>query len=133
MSVTISPDQLQETINTILREFVDVTNDVVDEAAKAAADHAAESLRQSSPSLSGDYARGWAVKIDNKAKKANRARVIVYNRTDYQLTHLLENGHAKVVWGHRTGDRVGPKVHIKPVETKANAEFLARIRSGIGK
>lgn len=133
MSVTISPDQLQETINNILRDFVDSTNEAVDDAAKAAADHAAQSLRQSSPSLSGDYARGWAVKIDNKAKKANRARVIVYNRTDYQLTHLLENGHVKVVWGHRTGDRVGPKVHIKPVETKANAEFLARIRAGIGK
>lgn len=37
------------------------------------------------------YAQGWEFKIDTK--KANKYGGKVWNKTNYQLTHLLENGH----------------------------------------
>lgn len=130
MSVTIQPEQLVDTVQKMMADFALATGEVVDNAAKAAAEHAAETLQATSPSLTGDYAKGWAVKVESKAGNGGHAKVTVYNRTDSRLTHLLEDGHAKVVWGHRTGDRVNPKVHIKPVEAAANAEFLSRVKSG---
>lgn len=38
----------------------------------------------------GKYNRGWRVKTD---KMKNGGTSIIYNATDYQLTHLLEHGH----------------------------------------
>ena len=131
--MNISPDQLADTVMKVLNDFVQATNETVDDAAKAAASHARDDLQTTSPRLSGDYQKGWAVKVQSRAKQGGLAKVTVYNRTNYQLTHLLENGHAKVVYGHRTGGRVQPKVHIKPVEESAKKEFLQLVRSGIGK
>jgi hypothetical protein len=51
---------------------------------------------------------------------------LVHNKTDYQLTHLLEHGHAK-----RNGGRVAPKIHIRPNEEKAVKEFEKRIKGAI--
>ena len=47
-----------------------------------------------------------------------RADIIIHNRTDYQLTHLLEKGHI-LKRGGRTLGRVPAKVHIAPVEERA--------------
>ncbi|MCI6692505.1 MAG: HK97 gp10 family phage protein [Clostridium sp.] len=72
----------------------------------------AKNLKQTSPKKTGDYRKGWRV-TDIKGKK------IIHNKTDYQLTHLLENGHAKV-----SGGRVAPKVHIRPAEEQAIKEYI---------
>ncbi|MDN6899573.1 HK97 gp10 family phage protein [Oenococcus sicerae] len=61
----------------------------------------------------GSYTKGWA------QKKQGRGRVI-YNRTDYQLTHLLEFGHAT-----RNGGRTRAFPHIKPVDNHV-AELLVQ-------
>lgn len=57
-----------------------------------------------------------------KDKKSNK----IHNKTDYQLTHLLEKGHAK-----RNGGRVNPEVHIRPNEERAVKEFESRIKGAI--
>jgi hypothetical protein len=69
----------------------------------------------------GRYKKGWRIKKDNQSKS-----YIVHNKTDYQLTHLLEKGHAK-----RGGGRVDPRVHIDPIENKAIEDFLRRIEEAI--
>lgn len=75
------------------------------------AKEAVSELKSKSPRNEGSYATGWAV------KKTDRG-IVIYNRTDYQLTHLLEYGHAKA-----NGGRVSPRAHIRPVEEKAIADF----------
>lgn len=37
------------------------------------------------------YAQGWEFKVDRKTKQNYGG--LVWNATNYQLTHLLENGH----------------------------------------
>lgn len=76
-------------------------------------------LRNTSPEKSGDYARGWT------RKKVGKDYVI-YNKDKGQLTHVLENGHAKV-----GGGRVAAKVHIRPVEEKANETYLNRVGKAV--
>ena len=51
----------------------------------------------------------------------------MHNKTDYQLTHLLEFGHAT-----RDGERTEAQPHIRPVEEKYSKEFEKRLRKKVG-
>lgn len=108
----------------ILDEFTDEVNDVLHEAAKTTADEAEDRLHNTSPRKTGDYAAGWEVKQEGKYD------YIVHNSTNYQLTHLLENGH--VIRNKKgTYGRAPAHKHIKPVETWANREFQRKIEEGL--
>lgn len=108
----------------ILDEYTDEVNDVLHEAAKTTADEAEDRLHNTSPRKTGDYAAGWEVKQEGKYD------YIVHNSTNYQLTHLLENGH--VIRNKKgTYGRAPAHKHIKPVETWANREFQRKIEEGL--
>ena len=79
-------------------------------------------LRNTSPKRpkGGSYARGWSLK--RVRTRAGVADVIVHNRTDYQLTHLLENGHL-IVNKKGTYGRTNPIKHIEPVKDWAENEL----------
>ena len=84
----------------------------------------AQKLRNTSPKKTGSYAKGWTT------KKLGDMDVVVHNKTDYQLTHLLENGHVirnkKGTYGRTRGIK-----HIQPVEEWANDELPRRIMEDI--
>lgn len=108
----------------ILDEYTDEVNDVLHEAAKTTADEAEDRLHNTSPRKTGNYAAGWEVKQEGKYD------YIVHNSTNYQLTHLLENGH--VIRNKKgTYGRAPAHKHIKPVETWANREFQRKIEEGL--
>ena len=79
----------------------------------------AQKLQANSPKRGGAYARGWA-------SKKNGTGVVVYNKDNYQLTHLLEFGHAL-----RNGGRTAPQPHIGPVEENLVTEYEKRVREVI--
>lgn len=133
MSVNIDASQLSAAVMAELSKFQGATNEVIDHAAITAANHAVMTLNISSPSLSGDYKRGWAVKIKKKAKVGGTASVVVHNRTSYRLTHLLEHGHAKYVYGRRLPGDVSARPHIQAVEKETIAEFEELVRIGVSK
>lgn len=86
----------------------------------------ANKLKNTSPKgRTGSYARGWSVK--KVAARGGLTDVIVHNRTDYQLTHLLENGH---VIRNKYGEygRTNGVKHIAPVEDWANSELPNEIK-----
>lgn len=70
------------------------------------------------------YAEGW------KVSKKGRGDLVVHNATNYQLTHLLENGH--VVRNKKgTYGRTHPIKHIEPAEEWASEELPRRILEDI--
>ena len=105
--------------------------DAVDRETKAAirkdfnavAKECVQKLKSTSPKRSGSYASGWTVKKEGDD-------YIVHNKTDYQLTHLLENGHvirnAKGEYGRTKAHK-----HIEPVEQWANEELPRRVMSDL--
>ena len=62
------------------------------------------------------YIEGWTYKKVGDI-------FIVHNKTDYQLTHLLEKGHPK-----RGGGKVPAYPHIRPAELAAIKKFERAIR-----
>ena len=90
-------------------------------AKKETAKNIVKALKSSSPEKKGGgrYAKGWRITQVGTAQ-------VIHNKTDYQLTHLLEYGHAKV-----NGGRVASRVHIRPAEEQAIAEFVSKVEKVI--
>jgi hypothetical protein len=110
---------LSNAIAQALTEYTDEVEKGIAQEKKDRGKEAVQLLRQSSPKDKGDYAKGWTEStVDGKE--------VIYNKTDYQLTHLLEYGHVK-----RNGGRVGAKPHIRPVEEQINNEFVEGVKKVI--
>lgn len=120
--MNVKIDDLSDEIQSILSEYEKDAQEVVDESIKKAGKDAVKELKKTSPKNKGNYAKGWKSKVE---KSRLGDKVIVYN-TVYYLTHLLENGHAKV-----GGGRVEGKPHIKPASDKAAKNAIELIKKGI--
>lgn len=115
-----------KTGGTVGAQLADILNDYADEVRKVAerdikkvSKETATRIKDASPRSSGagvHYADGWTTKADGYGN------IVVYNRLKPQLTHLLENGHAKV-----NGGRVEGHAHIAPAEQWAETELVTRI------
>ena len=112
-------------INDLLDGYCDDIQELIAEETENIAKEGLERLKNNSPKRTGKYAKGW--KIDKK-KGYGYVNCIIHNKTNYQLTHLLEKPHAS-----RNGGIVSPKVHIKPVEEYVNKEYQRRVEEGIKK
>ena len=125
---------LAKTIQDELAAFgVNVSDDlqeVFDEVGK----EAVKKLKETSPvnpkgKKSGRYAKGWTYEKGKKYR--GKAVGIVRNKTDPQLTHLLEYGHPIV----RNGEVVGnaqAKEHIRPVAEWCAEEVEKRFSNKLG-
>ena len=111
-----------------MKELLDELNEDVRKSVKdgitAVSKEAVQKLRNTSPRKTGSYSKGWSV------KRMGDMDAVVHNRTDYQLTHLLENGHViknkKGTYGRTHGIK-----HIMPVEEWASDELPRRIMEDI--
>lgn len=101
-------------------------------AAKQAVEKVAEDCRRdimaSAPQESGKYAKSWKKKLAYSS--ANEIRYTIYS-TKYQLTHLLEYGHEKWLWGEYTGGRVSGKPHIRPAEARAEESLIKELKKSL--
>lgn len=114
-----SVDSLANDIARELQRYSHLVTEEVEVAKKEVSQELVNELKQTSPKKTGHYAKGWRTKkVGNK--------IIVHNATDYQLTHLLEYGHAKV-----GGGRVPAKVHIRPAADRAVNDYLDRVERAI--
>ena len=102
---------LSAEIAKALSQYTTEVTEGLEKSKKQVAKDAAKQLKSTSPKDKGDYAKGW------KAKKVGTSWT-VHNATNYQITHLLENGHAKI-----GGGRVSGTPHIRPAEQTAIESF----------
>lgn len=114
-------DGLADAIIKELSEYNQEVTDGVKQEVKSVANECKTEIQQNSPKLTGSYRKGWREKT--MYESADDIRISIYNKTDYQLTHLLENGHAKV-----NGGRVEGKPHIGPAERHAEEKLLKKVK-----
>lgn len=124
MSRRVTSNQLASEIMNALKEYKEVTDDVVKQAVNTVSEETKKMIQSASPTDSGGYKKGWTAK--KMKDSASKTEVVVYNRSKPGLTHLLEKGHAK-----RGGGRVEAKVHIAPAESYAISQLEDKIVKGL--
>ena len=125
MSSTIKVGQIGTEVQKILSTFEHSVETSVDEAADIVATEAVKKLKAASPKgYRGKYKKGW------KKDKKNGGTLV--HNTEYQLTHLLENGHDIVINGEVRG-HAAPVPHIAPVEEYVQDEFPKEIERQVTK
>ncbi len=125
MSKTIKVDDLSKQILKALESYSDDISEVVEEVSNKIGKEAVNEIQQTSPKKRGSYAKGWKLKKDKLGK--GRYSVKIYNKTDYQLTHLIEFGHAT-----RNGKRTKAIPHIRPVEKKYSEKYEKELKRKMG-
>ena len=119
-------DQMADTIMDGLMEYAELAADVMNDCVKKAGNTVKKETQAGAPVRIGKYKKSWAVK--RQRETSNTLEVVVHSRNRYQLTHLLEKGHAK-----RGGGRVRAIPHIAPAEEKGIRELEEGIKRGLSK
>ncbi len=119
MSIRI--DELSASITQELADYSQEVTDGIKEDVRATAQECLSEVKAHAPALTGSYKKGWKVKKLHESQ--SDIRVVIYNKTDAQLTHLLEHGHAKV-----GGGRVDGAPHIGPAEEAAAEKLGKRVK-----
>lgn len=113
--------------DAIMKELEKYSTEAIRDTKQAVEETAQECLEEISQNAPGDgkYKKSWKKK--QARLTATESEITVYS-TKYQLTHLLEYGHEKWLWGNYTGDRVRAFPHIRPAEEKAKQKLVERIK-----
>ena len=131
-SEKISPDEFRELMNSLLEEYGKKVIKAAEKAAVTVSKDAEMDLRHLDPKLiggTGKYRRGWRTAV---TVEPLRVHAVVYNKTDWQLTHLLEYGHqVRNKKGGRIIGKADPHEHIKPIKEAAMKMFEEEIRKEI--
>lgn len=118
-------DEMAAAITKELSEWSREMAEEVKESCREVGEDTAKTLQAISPRRFGAYARDWTSKETYEDR--DNIRVTVYNKRHYQLTHLLEFGHAKV-----NGGRVSGIPHISTAETEASEALEKKVKVRIG-
>ncbi|MCM1221198.1 MAG: HK97 gp10 family phage protein [Lachnospiraceae bacterium] len=122
----VSVDRMADVIMEGLMEYAELAADVMKDCVKKAGNTVKKETQAGAPEKSGRYKKSWAVK--RQRETSGTLEVVVHSRDRYQLTHLLEKGHAK-----RGGGRVRAIPHIAPAEEKGIRELEEGIKRGLSR
>lgn len=121
----VSANDFSGAVTNILKDWsADVlgeTNAAVKEVATEARDEL--KVEGNFENRSGKYRKGWRVTF---TELRYGLEATVHNKV-YQLTHLLESGHAKWLWGRDTGGTVQAFPHIEKVNEEAQRKLEEEI------
>lgn len=129
--MNVTTQQLDKAFMDILETFKDATDEVVEDAVTSVGKDCVRELKHANPVGSGkyhswdEYNSTWTVTRTKRDIKGNK-QATVHNSKHYQLTHLLEKGHAL-----HQGGRAQEFPHIAPVAEKAQEWLFDRIKGGI--
>ena len=124
MAGSINIDDLAEEIMAGLMEYEGLATDTVKKAVKKAGNKVKKEIQNNAPKDTGKYKNSF--KVTKRKETSNSLEVTVHSKDKYQLTHLLEKGHAK-----RGGGRVPAQPHIAPAEQEGIRLLTEEIERGL--
>ena len=123
---TVRIDQLADAVMKGLEEYAKLATDDLKKDVQKAGKKVKEQIERTAPKKIGKYSKSWAVK---KTKETSDSiQVVVHSKNRYQLTHLLEFGHAK-----RGGGRTRAFPHIEPAEQAGMEQLMRDIENDLKK
>ena len=129
MAKKVTIDNLPEAISDILEEFAGDVQNNVDAVTKKIGQKGVQALRnQTKATFEGKkYASGWTY---TAFKERLYTTVVIHNKKQAGLAHLLENGHVKANGTGRYGQWEGRK-HIEPVEKELVAQYEREVTQAL--
>ncbi|MBF0710466.1 MULTISPECIES: HK97 gp10 family phage protein [unclassified Gemella] len=120
----VQVDQLANEILKTLTDFHDMTNKELKSIAEETSEEVKNEISNTSPvGATKKYSRSWRIK---KLRENANSILFVVHSIRYQLTRLLEFGHAK-----RNGGRTRAIPHIAPAEQKGIESFEKKLKARI--
>lgn len=122
----MASNEIAKQVSALLLEYGDKINDEVDKILPSIVDNGVQELKRTSPRSNAKgkhYADSWTKK-EWKGSRSYRGYT-VHNKK-FQLTHLLENGHAK-----QNGGRVEGRPHIAPAEQNMINELIEGVTEAV--
>lgn len=126
---SVSVDGFADAVKEVCKIYADDVLESVNEAVEEVANEAKKELKVAGgfSNITGKYRRGWTVTF---VRLRYGIEATVHNKV-YQLTHLLESGHAKFLWGRATGESVQAFPHIENVNLEAQQKLEEEIKRRI--
>ena len=124
----IKADQLGSAIEKELSGYADQLKADLGEVFEEVAEQALTEIRTASKNAGFEdhqYSRGWT-KLVQLNKSSGIYHVTIHNKKHYQLTHLLEKGHAKT-----NGGRTRAFPHIGPTQEKMDRLVVDEVEKAI--
>lgn len=126
----VKAESLSNVITKYLNEYQEDIEEEVVSSSNSIAKQAKEELIRTSPvnkygNRGRHYKDGWTISTQNQ-KSQHYFTKKIWNKTDYQLTHLLEFGHHS-----RNGGWVAAQPHIRYVEEKYVQKFVDELEREI--
>lgn len=115
MSKTVDFDDLATAVYEAYRDSIEDIHNSVMVAAEECATDCLESIKEDSPSDTGEYKKGWV-------KRKSKNGYYIYNKTKPYLEMPLEHGHV-ITRGPKRGLRVPAKPHIYKNADKYQEKF----------
>lgn len=120
---------LSKAINQLLEEYGTDVDGAIKEALNKVGKEAVNVLKEKSPvgksKKAGQYKKGW--RAENVKIAYGSYRIITHNKTDWALTHLLNNGFYSV----RAGRRIPGDGHIDAAEAVLNEMLIKTVEESL--
>ncbi len=122
----------QKGLIELLQDYTDSVTEGVKDAVREVAEETEAAIREASPvkkygKKKGRYKKGWIAE-QRLSSTAVRSLYSIHNKTDYQLTHLLEFGHI-----NRDGSFTQPRPHIRAASDAAHEKLMNKVEDVIKK
>jgi len=120
----VSIDEMDQAINEQLQKYTGSVTEDMKDSLRESAKEIRKDISRNAPVRTGRYKKSWAVK--KIAENSTSLDLVVHSKNRYQLTHLLEFGHAK-----RNGGRVEGKPHIQPAEEAGKKKLVESLKEKV--
>lgn len=119
-------NQMAEAITEGLNEYHNLATEALKQGVVEAGKRVKKTIQSGAPELTGAYKKSWSTK--KVSENSNSLVLVVHSKNRYQITHLLEHGHAK-----RNGGRVEAIPHIEVAERAGEQTLKQEIERGLGR